>query len=63
MQELTQIDSAAAHTCDQPRTERWRVYEPVAMRWSWLNVYQCCGMVFEEQEQEVDEEVDVQKAA
>ena len=30
MQELIEIDSSAAHSCANPRVERWHVYEQEA---------------------------------
>lgn len=48
MQELTQIESPAAHSCQKPRSDRWHVLEPVTGRWSWLTVYACCEQVYEE---------------
>lgn len=48
MQELTQIDTSSAHICKTPRLERWQVLEPVTGRWTWLTVFTCCSLVFEE---------------
>lgn len=48
MQELTEIESTAAHTCAKPRTERWNVLEPVTGRWSWLTIHLCCNLLAEE---------------
>lgn len=48
MLELTEIDTSAAHLCEEPRIERWQVLEPVTARWAWLTVYTCCSQVVEE---------------
>jgi hypothetical protein len=61
MQELIEIDSSAAHSCANPRVERWHVYEPVSMQWLWLVAYLCCGQVVEEPEN--DEETQLERAA
>jgi hypothetical protein len=64
MHELVEIDSPAAHSCVTPNVERWHVYEPVSMRWSWLSVFQCCGQVYDESERATSKtKVEVQKAA
>jgi hypothetical protein len=48
MQELTELDSTADHTCDTPSIERWNVLEPITGRWSWLTVFRCCHRVAKE---------------
>lgn len=48
MKELTEIEVAEAHACAAPTVERWHVYEPVSMSWSWLVVYTCCSQVHAE---------------
>jgi hypothetical protein len=48
MQELTEIDSLADHTCASPALARWNVLEPISGRWSWLTVFECCRRVAKE---------------
>ena len=50
MQELTEIDSPAEHTCPAPSVERWNVLEPISGRWSWLTVFGCCHRVVKDKE-------------
>jgi hypothetical protein len=63
MQELREIDSPAVHTCAKPHVERWHIYEPVSMQWSWLVAYLCCGQVFAEPAPAVDEDDRIARAA
>jgi hypothetical protein len=56
MQELTELDSTADHTCATPSIERWNVLEPISGRWSWLTVFRCCHRVAKEPSEDPAEE-------
>ena len=63
MQELHEIESPEAHACANPHVERWHIYEPVSMQWSWLVAYLCCGQIFEEPGSAAEEDDQIARAA
>jgi hypothetical protein len=54
MREFVELVVLSDHACSDPQVERIEVYEPIAMRASWVTIFRCCSQVFSEPSERVE---------